>query len=158
MAEALWAFALDVYARPGVSAACIALQDESGADVDIVLYALWCASRGSVLDGAALEAADAVAAPWREATIRPVREVRRALKPPPGPPFDAARAESLRKALLEVELGLERMELGALEAGAPPPAKADPREAARHNLAQYARMLGVPGDAAPWRTLLEAFG
>jgi uncharacterized protein (TIGR02444 family) len=96
MAEALWAFALDVYARPGVSAACIALQDESGADVDIVLYALWCASRGSVLDGAALEAADAVAAPWREATIRPVREVRRALKPPPGPPFDAARAESLR--------------------------------------------------------------
>lgn len=36
----LWNFALHLYARPGVEAACLALQDE-GADVCLLLCGAW---------------------------------------------------------------------------------------------------------------------
>ena len=45
-ADALWAFSLQAYARPGAAPACLRCQDEAGADVNIVLFLLWHAARG----------------------------------------------------------------------------------------------------------------
>ncbi|WP_284733726.1 TIGR02444 family protein, partial [Pseudomonas aeruginosa] len=41
----VWKFAVDVYARPGVETACLALQ-EQGADVCLLLVAAWLGRRG----------------------------------------------------------------------------------------------------------------
>lgn len=153
-----WAFSLAFYRYPGVSAACIALQDEHGADVDLVLFALWCAARGRRLEDAALAAVDASIAAWRRATVQPLRAVRRALKPPPGPPFDAAAAAALRGQVLALELEAERLQQGAMERQAPSAGAAVPQEAARDNLAAVARLAAIPPDAAALRTLLQAFG
>jgi uncharacterized protein (TIGR02444 family) len=38
--DPFWRFSLDLYGRPGVAPACLALQDEAGADVNLVLYLL----------------------------------------------------------------------------------------------------------------------
>ena len=156
MADAFWAFSLAFYVRPGVSAACIELQDKHGADVDLVLFVLWCASRGQRLSGADLGAADASVAAWRQTVVQPIRQARRALKPPPEL-VEAEDAEALRRKLLTAELEAERLQQRALEAQAPPPGDAESQAAARHNLESVARLTNVPLDAAPLAVLLQAF-
>ena len=156
MAEEFWAFSLAFYERAGVSAACIALQDLYGTDVDVVLYALWCAGRGHLLSEAELGAADAAVAGWRKSVVQPIRRARRALKPPP-PGFPAEAAAGLRRDLLAAELAAERMQQGVMEARAAPTGSADPAEAARHNLAVVARAGGIPEEAAPIGALLAAW-
>ena len=44
-----WQFSLDYYAKPGVQAICLKLQNEHEADVNVLLYALWLAGQGRVL-------------------------------------------------------------------------------------------------------------
>lgn len=156
-AETLWAFSLEFYARPGVAPACIVLQDVHGADVDVVLFTLWCASRGRRLEASELNAIDAAVASWRSSVVQPLRQARRALKPAPSHLFDPAASEALRERLLSAEIEAERLQQGAMEALAPAPGTADPGQAARDNLACYADQAGVPRDAAPLGSLLEAF-
>ena len=36
-----WDFSLEIYAKPGVAQACLALQDECGADVNLLLFCCW---------------------------------------------------------------------------------------------------------------------
>lgn len=155
--KALWEFSLDFYGREGVAAACIALQDAHGADVDVVLFALWCASRGCRLDATGLAAVDAAVASWRQSVVQPVRQARRALKPAPSHPFDPSDAAALRERLLSAEIEAERLQQGAMEALAPAPGTADPGQAARDNLACYAGHAGITCDAAPFMPLLQAF-
>ena len=155
--KSLWEFSLDFYGREGVPAACIALQDAHGADVDVVLFALWCASRGRRLDASGVAAIDAAVAPWRQSVVQPVRQARRALKPAPSHPFDPSAALALRERLLSAEIEAERLQQGAMEALAPAPGTDDPGPAARHNLACYAEHAGIARDAAPFMPLLQAF-
>jgi uncharacterized protein (TIGR02444 family) len=44
--EEFWEFALARYARPGVAQCCVALQDEHGANVMLLLYCAWRAQGG----------------------------------------------------------------------------------------------------------------
>ena len=47
---ALWRFALAVYQKPGVSDACLLLQDRHGCNVTLLLFAAWAgAERGVAL-------------------------------------------------------------------------------------------------------------
>ncbi len=154
--DAFWRFSLDVYRRGGVAGACIALQDEHGADVDVLLFVLWCAARGSVLDAAGLRAIDTAVAPWRSTVVQPLRQARRALKPPPPPPFDAAAATALRERLLAAEIEAERLQQFAMQAIAPPAGDAEPSDAARRNLSLYAEHAGVPPGAPQLAVLLRA--
>ncbi len=117
-ASALWDYAVDLYARPGVREACLALQDRAGADVNLLLLACWLGATGRRLDPAALARLRTDALAWQEAVVRPLRTTRRELKrwladlaPPLRPPLAAARAR-----LAEVELAVERAELLTLEA------------------------------------------
>ena len=115
--DPLWCFALDLYARPGAAPACLALQDDAGADVTLVLYLLWCAATGRWLDAGTIAAADASLAPWRAAVVGPLRAARRAMKDAgllPG--IDTERCREWVKA---AELEAERSALAALSAIAP---------------------------------------
>ena len=155
--EAFWAFSLEFYGRQGVAPACLVLQDAHGADVGMVLFALWCASRGRRLDAAELDAADAAIASWRSGVVRPIRQARRALKPAASHPLDPAAAAALRERLLAAELEAERLQQGCMEALAPPPGDVDPDQAAVDNLACFAKHAGIPPEAAPFASLLQAF-
>lgn len=138
-----WTFALDVYRRPGVDAACLDLQDRRGADVVLLIVALWagavCAHALTRDEAARLEAA---ARPWREDVVRPLRAVRRRLKEGPAPAPSAA-SEALRGRVKEAELAAERLQLehlAALTGLAPAPGRS--AEAAARNLRLLLREEG----------------
>ena len=157
-AEAFWAFSLDFYSRPNVAASCLALQDDCGADVDVLLFALWCASRGHRLSTFELAGVDAAIDPWRKAVVQPIRLARRALKPAPPGSFDPAATAALREQLLSAELAAERLQQNAMEMLVPPSGTIDPGDAARDNLACFAREIDIPSSIPLLAALLEAFG
>jgi uncharacterized protein (TIGR02444 family) len=156
-AETFWAFSVAFYGRPGVAPACIAVQDTYGADVGVLLFALWCASRGRCLELSELAAVDTALASWRTGVVQPIRHARRTLKATPAAPLCAAAAAALRERILAVELEAERLQQLAMEALAPPPGAAEPGEAAAYNVACFARHIGMPPDAAPLASLLRQF-
>lgn len=79
----LWRFALEFYALPGVAEACLTLQDEAGLDVIQLLAATYAdlilRRPLAVEDVAELHRQTTE---WRTATVLPLREIRRVLKPP----------------------------------------------------------------------------
>lgn len=105
-----WDHSLLVYGGEGVSAACIALQDRHGLDVNLILYCLWIGQDG----GGVLQAADfdrliAASGDWNADVIRRLRAARLAIKAG----FDALPTElgdSLRKRILDIEIDGERAE------------------------------------------------
>jgi uncharacterized protein (TIGR02444 family) len=136
-ASAFWRFSLHLHGRPGVAPACLALQDRHGADVNLVLLALWLGTQGHRLDAAAGARLARLARRWQDPLVAPLRQVRRGLKRRcrtttlPWP--DAV--EDLRRRLADVELGLEQVEQLLLEDAVGEIAAASPDEAAaRHNL------------------------
>ncbi|KTT49147.1 hypothetical protein SB11R_12860 [Pseudomonas oryzihabitans] len=110
MQEDLWEFALAVYARPGVEGACLRVQ-EAGADVCLVLTALWLDRRGCALEARGLGRLRAAATHWQETVVRPLRQLRQAWKVPAGEDEDLA---ALREQLKGLELSAEREQLARL--------------------------------------------
>ena len=154
-----WTFSLAVYGRPGVPPACLRLQDEHGADVNIVLCALWLGTLGRAIELGDVTALRAALAPWVEEVVRPLRRVRRWLKDP-AETFAGAATEKLRDRLKAVELESERLQQEALatlvETQAPGrPANASPSLLAA-NLAAYAEAIGAEFPDAVVAPLLAA--
>lgn len=110
----LWRFALEFYALPGVAEACLTLQDEAGLDVIQLLaanYADLILQRPlAVEDVAELHRQTAE---WRAATVLPLREIRRVLKPPrDGFPEER---QLLREKVKAAELLAEQIQLATTE-------------------------------------------
>lgn len=116
----LWTWAVAAYARPGVSEACVRLQDEQAENVPLLLFAAWSAATGRALDDETVEAACDVARAWDDLAARPLREVRRTLKTR-HPDLDDSRRERVRARVKAAELDAERALLEDLEALAPAP-------------------------------------
>jgi uncharacterized protein (TIGR02444 family) len=146
-ARGLWDFSLAVYDRPGVAAACLALQDRHGLDVNLLLFCCWASSMERALDPATLAAAEAAVSTWRNQVVRPMRALRRRLKREVEG-FPAGEVEALRGRLLEAELEAERLEQGRIEGFLPAPAataETGPALALRA-LRLYFRLQGVDPD------------
>lgn len=106
----LWNFSLGVYSAPGVAEECIGLQDRFGIDVNLLLFCAWIAwSRKIKLTSEDIEALEAVVKPWHEATVKPLRAVRRYLKD-----ISDGDIAALRKQVKAAELEAERMEQAML--------------------------------------------
>jgi uncharacterized protein (TIGR02444 family) len=114
----LWDYALRLYGEPGVEAACLALQDQAGIDVNLLLFAAWLGATGRALEPSALAEARVMVEAWQARVVRPLRGVRRELKPrlaAVGPTLRRPLTVT-RQQLAEVELALERAELIMLQA------------------------------------------
>lgn len=76
-----WDFALRVYRTPGVSAACLEVQERLGVDVNVLLFCCWLgeSGRGAVSRATLAQARESVAS-WHESVVKPMRSVRRVLK------------------------------------------------------------------------------
>lgn len=107
----LWSFALACYARPGVEPICLRLQDD-GADICLLLCALWLEQRGAVVSTQRMGQLQATARPWQQTVVQPLRELRRNWK-------DAALSDSTlahwREQIKGLELAAERELLARLE-------------------------------------------
>ena len=105
----LWDWTLDVYARPGVAEATLALQDEHGLNTSLLLWAAWAdPDRETLANG--VQAAVA----WDETVLWPLRNVRRTLKAV-RPPFSDVAREGLREDVKAAELRAERVLMEAFE-------------------------------------------
>ena len=160
--QGLEAYAAALYARPGVAAACLELQDRLGADVNLLLAACWLAGRGVRLDVEAARRLRELAAAWREPVLAPLRRARRALRPLAAelaPTAAGERAAALRARVAAVELEAERLVEGLLEAAAGP-LRRGPRGGPELASANLVALVGAPvAGAAPIRILLAgAFG
>jgi len=114
----LWAFALAAWERPGVSEACLKLQDRHGQCVPLLLWRGWATAEGRRVAGPLLAEAVALARAHEREVIAPLRAARRAAqveKPSPD--------RQCVKAAQEREIAAERALLGALESLTPSPSQ-----------------------------------
>jgi uncharacterized protein (TIGR02444 family) len=155
-----WRFSLRLYRAPGVGDACIALQEEAGVDVNLLLFLLWQATQRRAFTAADVKALDTTIGGWRDTAVIPLRNVRRALKSAPGL-VDPNTAEAFRTRIKAVELEAERLQQEAMYAlAATMSADRDATssvEAARSNVAAYETMRAVAFPKAAVDTVLTAF-
>jgi uncharacterized protein (TIGR02444 family) len=118
--DEFWNFSLAFYGRPGVSPACLELQDRHGRDVNLVLYACWVGLSGrGRLSREDLALAAAMNDPWRQAVIDKLRAARRAIKE------QAAEAAQFYAAAKAIELEAEQIAQQRFAALAPARVTAD---------------------------------
>lgn len=154
-----WRFSLYFYRQTGVSDACIALQDECGVDVNLLLFLFWLAADGQLLSESDVKRLDDGVRGWRDLTIIPVRDVRRKLKDAITL-VDSAKQEAFRNKVKAVELEAERLQQEALYAftqSGPLGTKAVPADAARGNVAAYERTMGRGFPKSAIGVLIHAF-
>jgi len=156
-----WRFSLQLYRQPGVADACIALQEESGVDVNLLMFLLWNATRRRTFTSDQVDWIESKISAWRESAVIPLRDVRRALKVPTLL-VPAATAEAFRTKIKAVELEAERLQQEAmydLEPHVPPGEEApSAADAASANIAAYATVLEVQFSNSALDTILTAFG
>jgi uncharacterized protein (TIGR02444 family) len=141
----LWRFSLHFYRLDGVSDACIALQDEYGVDVNLLLFLFWLAAGRRQLSVADVKRLDDAVRGWRDLTIVPIRDTRRKLKGA-ATLVEAQKQEAFRTKIKAVELEAERLQqeaLFGLTRTGPLGSEAAPGEAARANIAAYERGLAA---------------
>ncbi|MNE15184.1 hypothetical protein D3C80_1080890 [compost metagenome] len=95
----LWNYALALYARPGVEAACLALQAQGG-DVCLLLCATWLQARGVAVRDERVQALREVTEPWQREVVNPLRSLRQEWRA-------AAQSDAQLAALREQVKGLE---------------------------------------------------
>jgi uncharacterized protein (TIGR02444 family) len=109
-----WTFATGLYAEPLVADACLALQDERGVDVIILMFALYAAKQRRIaFTDDDIRMADETVSPWRRQVIVSLRMLRRLIKTAPSKGHHAAQ-EKIRTHIKAAELGAEQVSLAML--------------------------------------------
>jgi uncharacterized protein (TIGR02444 family) len=154
-----WRFSVKFYAVPGVAPACIELQDHAKVDVNVLFFLLWNATEKRALSAVDVAEVERSVGAWRDMTVVPIRNVRRALKSPP-PVMAADTAEGFRTRIKAVELEAERLQQEALydmaQSGRFGQPAASPIEAARISVSAYQGVIG-PFPPGPLDAVLSAF-
>jgi uncharacterized protein (TIGR02444 family) len=154
--SAFWDFSIGFYAQAGVAAACLELQDQAGADINVLLYLFFMASRSRQLDGAEVALLDTAVSTWRDQVVQPLRAVRRHMKSV-APQFDREATSRLREEIKRSELAAERIEQHTIERLFPPSTfghnAASCDAAIRASIAAYAGHLGSLPAAATDRLI-----
>ena len=103
MTNPFWEFSLAIYRLEGVAGACIELQDKFDMDVNLLLYGVWLASQDRVLENLHLSEMEVVISTWREAVVKPLRDLRRQWRMYP-------EADAIRNEVKALELQAERQQ------------------------------------------------
>lgn len=143
-----WQFSLEIYAAPGVAQECLMLQDESGVDVNMLLYCAWRGAQADILSAAAIAHLNEVVQTWRVDVVGPLRAVRRRLKGMASP--DPAIIKDLRARVQTTEIFAEQVEQAILFGKtASDYAHSKRTEAVDTNLNEYLRGYGKSIAAIP---------
>jgi len=116
--ETFWDFSVRTYREPGVADACLALQDEHGADVNLLLYCCWAGWYNDALDQNTFNQALGFSQTWAENVVRPLRGVRRWMKADGcgNKLLDFEICQDVRERVKATELRAEKLQQEALEA------------------------------------------
>ncbi len=132
-----WDFSLQHYAKTPVQRHCLQLQEEAGANVNVVLLTLWLATQKRLFDhNLVLYRAELLH--WHEQVIVPLRQARFGVR-------QAELSESLYQTIKQSELDAERVEQDILYSLLPEFAEASDEltllELADWNLRAYLQLL-----------------
>jgi len=149
-----WRFSLRIYAEPGVAQACLALQDECAADVNLLLFCCWRGSLGHLLNQRFLRKANRTLADWQRQVVQPLRQARRNIeKEISSLPLKLGR--QLHKQITSTELDAEYLEQLQLARFAADNSSAfrkfAPAVAVASNLRSYCESLRIPPESGLWR-------
>jgi uncharacterized protein (TIGR02444 family) len=105
--HALWRFCYDIYQKPPVEQACLALQEHCKVNVNIVLSCIWWAQQGyGVLSQNQLASLNQLLSSWQQRITWGLRRCRQKIKKDSTPSW-----RSLRQHLLQTELLSEKIQL-----------------------------------------------
>lgn len=144
--DSFWSYSLALYSRADVRKSVLALQDELGADVNVLLLCCWAARQGRALD---LEACREISVSWQGGVVANLRAARRRIDDNlVGDGAMAREAKRLRKRIATLELEAERIEQAWLAAtttsgGNQSPSAADAVDAAATGLVRYLASLSA---------------
>ena len=140
-----WDFSLAVWGREAVEPTCLDLQERHGLDVNLLLFCGWAGRRGRVLDDADIARLIEAARPWREATVLPLRKLRKWLKGQSVAP--GAAAGRLRERIKGDELQAEAIQQDLFVEAIPVPDGTGGPVVTVANMAAYFAALGIAPDA-----------
>lgn len=112
----LWQFSAAIYPHPGVESVCLQLQSE-GIDVCLLLCVLWLETQHVAYSSARLQQLSAVAEPWQQQVVLPLRQLRLAWR---APAQQDQGLQLIREQLKQLELTAEREQLSRLATCAQP--------------------------------------
>jgi uncharacterized protein (TIGR02444 family) len=152
LTEDFWRFSLETYAKPGVQALSLALQDDHGCDVNLMLFCLWLAdSQGIALESSGVGELALAAGELNNELVSPVRSARRWLKSYGETAREGLSIKPEYDALKSVELKCERLVQRALVVryrdGVLHSSMASPVSAARASFTAYAEAHKANPDA-----------
>ena len=157
-ADAFWTFSLAIYGKPEVADLCLALQDMSGTNVNLVLFCCWIAEAFEArINHAGADRLIGEIQPWEDDVVQPLRRIRRTMKGRLArmPSEHRAQLSHLREAIKRTELDAEHIEQRLLALAWPerlaPATRTSPEPAAaiaRANIGDYmaAAGLALPAD------------
>jgi uncharacterized protein (TIGR02444 family) len=171
----LWDFSTWAYSEPGVDKACLALQNRLGADVNMVMFCMWLAYRGTGSSHLArfLGAALKLSREWQRTLVEPLRGARENLKDVIDASAlvgnDRSAAAELRERIKQCELDMEQLQTLAFYAlvadgtdDTMTRSPAEQKDDALNNLTVYFAATGVKldplGHTHVMRILTAVFG
>ncbi len=165
--QSFWTFSLTVYSATGVAEECLALQDECGIDINLLLFCAYIGSGGSAISAEQVRHSRTVVQSWQQNIVMPLRNVRHALKHRSDEQWHAvlASSETLRTKVKAVELESECIEQALLQYWASKHsqdfAAADPAQAVVDNIRLLLELAAAGNFRALWpdkliRTVIAA--
>lgn len=103
---------MDLYAREGVAAACLELQELYRLDVNLILFCFWHGSAYGQLREELMQSVVAFSTQWRAQVVQPLRNARTWMKQNP---YSAEQFGSLREKIKANELLAEKMQQEHIE-------------------------------------------
>ena len=101
-----WTFSVQLYGDNTVATQLLHWQDAFGADINLLLFAAWCAAGGEWIDEGRWPDLLALVREWQQRAIRPLRELRRYLRD--------ANVPAIYDQVTSLELALEMRQQGEL--------------------------------------------
>lgn len=131
-----WRFSLLVYKQNEVAKECLALQETSGVNVNLLLFCAWIGAQGIALSSENIEAASVAVAAWHETIVRALRGVRQKIKS-----LGVVGLDEFRAHVKDIELEAEKIEQAILfdysKSITGSPAGADRRDVITENVKKY---------------------
>ena len=115
--EGFWDFSNRIYRVDHVSHACLSLQDESGADVNMLLFCCWAATVNVELSDDQFQNVLRFSRSWADDIVRPLRAIRSTMKHDGGrlSAVPIATFSELRENIKKIELQAEKLQQQQLE-------------------------------------------
>ncbi len=142
-----WNFSVTLYSKHGVADSCLALQNEHGLDVNLMLFCIWYGKYHGELSSSQLDELLDFSLLWATNVVKPLRQARRWIKQNRDDcEIPAERLESFRERVKKLELEAEQLQQNRLQqlAHAGSERHDDGNTvASERNLDRYLQCLGV---------------